>query len=199
VFKGTKMATTSNIGDYDHRIPEKVFGDPELSLGAIWLYGEISSLSHRHGYCWASNLHFQRRRYLRSQATARNWICELEAKGLIKRSKGVHEGRSERRIELTKTTNSLAVECHHNGGKGANGMAVGGAKKLAVGGANVVAPNKISLKQSEKDPLNILRPELNGRDPERAGARGTPRGHSGNPDGEGTEFERAYRKRMRGE
>ena len=63
-------------------IPAKVRYDKELCLGARMLYGEITALCNKEGYCWATNKYFAEL-YAISIGTASVWINSLVKKGYI--------------------------------------------------------------------------------------------------------------------
>jgi hypothetical protein len=63
-------------------IPANVRYDKNLSANAKLLYGEITALCNKAGYCWAGNQYFADL-YGTVPRTARRWIGELEAGGFI--------------------------------------------------------------------------------------------------------------------
>lgn len=63
-------------------IPTLVGIDKELPFGARVLYGLISSLSHKEGYCWATNAYFAEILGV-SKSSISNWISLLQKKGYI--------------------------------------------------------------------------------------------------------------------
>lgn len=63
-------------------IPTLVGIDKELPFGARVLYGLISSLSHKEGYCWATNAYFADILGV-SKSSISNWISLLQKKGYI--------------------------------------------------------------------------------------------------------------------
>lgn len=69
-----------------------------LSMRAIVLYGEISSLCNAQGFCWASNSYFAEL-YGISEATVSVVISEIEKYGFIKREIDKKNG-NERKIYL---------------------------------------------------------------------------------------------------
>ena len=58
-------------------IPIIIMRDKRLKLGARLLYGEITSLSNKEGFCWASNKYFAEL-YDCSKDTISRWIAELK-------------------------------------------------------------------------------------------------------------------------
>ncbi|MDG3060342.1 helix-turn-helix domain-containing protein [Lacticaseibacillus rhamnosus] len=75
-------------------IPADVRYHEKLSDGAKLLYGEITSLSNKNGYCWASNDYFSRL-YSVSISTIKRRLQALEELGLIKRIVKYKEGTTE--------------------------------------------------------------------------------------------------------
>ena len=63
-------------------IPASVRYDKTVPSGAKLLYGEISSLSNKEGYCWARNVYFAEL-YNTSERTIINWINTLQKSGYI--------------------------------------------------------------------------------------------------------------------
>lgn len=63
-------------------IPESVLHDKELSSQAKIIYGEISALCAKEGYCWASNSYFAEIYDVATRSIIR-WIKDLEKKGYI--------------------------------------------------------------------------------------------------------------------
>lgn len=66
----------------------------KLSDGAKLLYGEITALSNKNGYCWASNDYFSRL-YSVSISTIKRRLQALEKLGFIKRIVKYKEGTTE--------------------------------------------------------------------------------------------------------
>jgi hypothetical protein len=64
-------------------IPANVRYDRKLAPNAKLVYGEITALSSKHGFCWASNAYFARL-YGVSKEQASRWISQLRDAGHIK-------------------------------------------------------------------------------------------------------------------
>lgn len=64
-------------------IPAEIRYCKEITANAKLLYGEISALCNKDGYCWASNSYFSKL-YGVSNASISRWIKELEKQGFIK-------------------------------------------------------------------------------------------------------------------
>jgi|GEM_PF-6896815 len=77
-------------------IPANVRYDKELSSSAKLLYAEITSLTNKEGYCWASNSYFAEL-YGTDERTVSRWISSLVDKGYV--SSEV-EGYNKRKIYI---------------------------------------------------------------------------------------------------
>lgn len=75
-------------------IPAAVRYDPKITAGAKLLYAEISALTDRRGYCYASNAYFQRL-YAVSEPTVQRYLRALREGGYIAIADG--DGGSGRR------------------------------------------------------------------------------------------------------
>lgn len=63
-------------------IPANVRYDDELIPHAKLLYGEITSLCNKHGFCWATNNYFAKL-YKKNTNTISLWINQLKSRGYI--------------------------------------------------------------------------------------------------------------------
>ncbi len=75
-------------------LPAAVRYDPQLPAGAKLIYAEISALTDRTGYCYASNAYFQKL-YGISEPTVQRYLRALKAAGCIRIQDG--DGGSGRR------------------------------------------------------------------------------------------------------
>lgn len=75
-------------------IPADVRYDKDLTDKAKLLFGEISALSNKNGYCYASNKYFADI-YEISQATTKRLLKQLEDKEYIKRDYSYKAGTKE--------------------------------------------------------------------------------------------------------
>ena len=64
-------------------IPWKLLTDKNISSTAKLLYGEISALANREGYCWATNKHFAETFGIKNSTTISALIHKLEAVNYI--------------------------------------------------------------------------------------------------------------------
>lgn len=83
-------------------IPAIVRYDKDLTANAKLLYAEITSLTHKTGYCYATNEYFSEL-YGVSASAIKNWLSQLEKKGYINREIIYKEGTKEvqeRRIQI---------------------------------------------------------------------------------------------------
>lgn len=82
--------------NYYSVVPAEVKYNNELTQRAKLIYGEISSLSNKTGYCFATNNYFAKL-YRCTNRTIQNAISKLQEKGFIK---VVIENRNQRKIYL---------------------------------------------------------------------------------------------------
>ena len=68
---------------YYAQIPASVRYDKQLQPNAKLLYGELTALSNKEGYCWASNAYFAKL-YGVNKGTISHWVTALEHKGFIR-------------------------------------------------------------------------------------------------------------------
>jgi len=87
--------------NYYATIPATVRYDDELTSSEKLFYGEITALSNKHGYCFATNSYFSNL-YKVSDRTIIRWINKLEGKGYINKQiiYGDNNECIERRIYL---------------------------------------------------------------------------------------------------
>lgn len=91
------MSPEEKSGGYYAVIPAEVRYDPTLKPNAKLLYGELTALSDKKGYCWATNEHFAGL-YDLSVGTISRLISQLEKQGYIRCEMAATENGSERRI-----------------------------------------------------------------------------------------------------
>lgn len=91
------MSPEEKSGGYYAVIPAEVRYDPVLKPNAKLLYGELTALSDKNGYCWATNEHFAAL-YDLSVGTISRLISQLEKQGYIRCEMAATESGSERRI-----------------------------------------------------------------------------------------------------
>lgn len=77
-------------------IPASVRYDDRLSAGAKLLYGEITALTYKEGFCWASNAYFANL-YKVDNRTIRRWVEKLKKTGHV-RVVITGDGDSERKL-----------------------------------------------------------------------------------------------------
>lgn len=81
-------------------IPNEVMFDENLMANAKLLYGQITLLANKEGYCWASNAFFARKNKTSSQSISK-WVSNLADNGYIK-LEYEHAGTNvQRKIYLT--------------------------------------------------------------------------------------------------
>lgn len=104
-----------NKPSYYAIIPAKVRYDKRLNSTAKLLYGEITCLATKEGYCWATNKYFSEL-YDVSDDTIRRYLTQLEEAGYIRRVMIYKENSKEileRRIyidEIVAESNSIPVK-----------------------------------------------------------------------------------------
>lgn len=90
-------------------IPANVRYAKDLSSSAKLLYGEISALANKSGYCWATNQYFANL-YEVDTRTVRRWIRQLDEGGFIRvvfKPKEYSPNETIRQIYLTSETAGL--------------------------------------------------------------------------------------------
>lgn len=75
-------------------IPASIRYDEKITPGAKLLYGEITALSNKKGFCWAKDQYFMNL-YNVGQTTVQRWLHSLQSGGYIKRSVQYKEGTKE--------------------------------------------------------------------------------------------------------
>lgn len=78
-------------------LPASVRYDNNLSPLAIILYGEITALSNKEGYCWASNKYFADL-YNKHEVTISKLISQLQNRGHVRLVFFVGENGTKRQI-----------------------------------------------------------------------------------------------------
>lgn len=98
--------------NYYSVVPAEVKYNNELTQRAKLIYGEISSLSNKTGYCFATNNYFAKL-YRCTNRTIQNAILKLQEKGFIK---VVIENRNQRKIYLASDIGNKEnlIECKNN-------------------------------------------------------------------------------------
>ena len=117
--------------NYYSIIPANVRYDSELSDKAKLLYGEITALTNKEGYCWASNNYFAELYGVKVLCIKRN-IKDLVDKGYLK-SVLIYDGKSvkERRLYLN---NNVSFSDLNSNDSGIKKDTRGGIKKDTRGG-----------------------------------------------------------------
>jgi hypothetical protein len=94
-------------------IPASVRYDKNIPQGAKLLYGEISSLCNKEGYCWAGNEYFANL-YQTNEKTIRNWIGALRDAGHITVSFTYVSGKKEIESRILRLTETKKPETTKN-------------------------------------------------------------------------------------
>ena len=90
-------------------IPAAVRYHEGITLGAKLLFGEITALTHKEGFCWASNRYFANL-YGVDARTIRNWLADLTAAGFITPEVSKAEGNVRRiwlRTKISRATEKI--------------------------------------------------------------------------------------------
>ena len=90
-------------------IPANVRYDKSLTPSAKLLYGEITALSNKEKFCWASNKYFAEL-YEVSERNVQLWLKMLEDGGHIIRKETGEGLETERRIYLTNESKFVFTE-----------------------------------------------------------------------------------------
>lgn len=88
-------------------IPATVRYDKSLTSGAKLLYGEITALCSKEGYCWATNRYFASL-YDTSEKTITRWVKQLKDGGYIN-CKNKYDERTGALLYRMITTNETAL------------------------------------------------------------------------------------------
>lgn len=104
------------MSEYYAIIPVNVRYSKEITANAKLLYGEITALANKEGYCFASNNYFAELYEVSPQAISK-WISSLEKNGFIK-CKYLYNGKEikQRNIYITVSTNDLWVSTNDEEG-----------------------------------------------------------------------------------
>ena len=92
-------------------IPAHIRYDDSLKAQAKLLYGELTALCNKEGYCWASNKYFSEL-YQVNPKTVSSWVNELKKAGHIKTQVNREDGNS-RKIFITNPE-KVVGGCHEN-------------------------------------------------------------------------------------
>lgn len=88
-------------------IPASVRYDRKLQPNAILLYGEITALTKKDGYCWAGDSYFADL-YEVAKSTVQTWLKRLEQRGHIIRTVVYKDGSRQIKQRRITITDSLA-------------------------------------------------------------------------------------------
>lgn len=86
--------SSSDKPNYYSITPAVVRYDKSLPMGARFMYGEITALTKKDGYCWAGDAYFAEL-YEVKKATIQNWLRALEQKGYITRERVYKDGTKQ--------------------------------------------------------------------------------------------------------
>ena len=117
------MAKEEPKPSYYANIPAEVRYDENLKANAKLLYGEITALANKKGYCWASNSYFAEL-YNVTNSTISRWVSELVENGHIQRKviyKEASKQIEERRLYINQsegvlTKNARGIDENDKGG-----------------------------------------------------------------------------------
>ena len=126
--KNTEISQGQSQPSYYSIVPADVRYDKKLSPNAKLLYGEITALCNKEGYCWASNAYFAEL-YDVANGTISEWVRQLKSCGYISYE---IERNNLRKIFLVVMTEKTE-EGYQEKLKGVSGKAEGGYKKKLRG------------------------------------------------------------------
>lgn len=127
----------------------------DIPANAKLLYGELTALSNKEGFCWASNAYFAALYGVKDRAI-REWMYYLEDKGFIRRVQG-----EERKIYITggggKTPGGRWKNTAEGGGKTPENKTSNNTKKGASPSFEVVQdqPEKKNAAPRDKEALRL--------------------------------------------
>ena len=93
-----------NKPNYYAIIPAEVRYSENLTPNAKLLYGEISALCNKEGYCWATNAYFAKL-YKTTNVTISRWFSNLEKEGFISTQMQFDSDKKQVTKRLTKLIN----------------------------------------------------------------------------------------------
>jgi hypothetical protein len=89
-------------------VPANVRYDKRIPFGAKLMYGEITCLSNKEGYCWASNRYFADL-YDVHRNTIQNWITALKESDYIRLDTKQSQAGSKRKIYLNQPSQKFVI------------------------------------------------------------------------------------------
>ncbi len=124
-------------------IPADVRYSKKLEPNAKLLYGEISALCNREGYCWANNRYFSEL-YGVDSRTIQRWLQSLQKENFIVLKEEDDSGKPKRYIYLSHAFQIISTrqKCH------------GGMTKMSRGGDKNVVHNNTSNNTYTNPPLS---------------------------------------------
>lgn len=132
-------------------IPADVRYDDAIPAAAKLLYGEISALCNREGYCYATNQYFAGL-YQVSERTIRDWLNALDGRKYIRRAdEPTGKGDTKRRVIY------LSVSAPH--GQGEENNFQGGGKDFPPGAEENCRQNNINNNKKESKKKKTEKPE----------------------------------------
>ena len=89
-------------------IPANVRYDSRLTMGAKMMFGEITCLSNKEGYCWASNNYFAKLYQVHTN-TIQNWIHTLSDCEYIRLETTQHQVGRTRKIYMIPQSQPFVI------------------------------------------------------------------------------------------
>lgn len=128
-------------------IPTFVMDNDNLSSNEKLLYGRISSLSNKRGYCFASNAYFAEK-FKTTQRCIQKWLKKLKEENLIEIEFAYVKGTKQVEKRLIRQTLFVHMDMNDNSG--------GGEPEFVTGGEPEFVDNNISNSNNSYYPINNI-------------------------------------------
>lgn len=141
-------------------MPADVRYDENLKPMEKILYAELTSLTKKHGYCWARNKYFAQL-YNVTERSIQNWLANLEKRGYLRTEFEKNKDGTLRKIYMNEALNFTDQnfrEVKKNSGEGRKNFRVGGEEIFTHNNININNINNNNKKKyiKEKGYSNLI-------------------------------------------